>query len=110
MKSAISFVCLTLLIIGMPGTSSSELDDAQLRLLQQYELPLRWDNVDKSPLWVSGMAPSYSVKHRMSTITLKPGSCVNVMLPAYEILRIMNADGALPPGSVEVSASQGTGT
>lgn len=109
MKSAISFVCLTLLIIGMPGTSSSELDDAQLRLLQQYELPLRWDNVDKSPLWVSGMAPSYSVKHRMSTITLKPGSCVNVMLPAYEILRIMNPDGALPPGSVEVSASQGTG-
>ena len=109
MKSAVSILCLLLLLVGMPGTSSSDLDDVQLKLLQQYELPLRWDNVDKAPLWVCGTAPSYSFKHGMSIITLKPGSFVDVALPAYEILRIMNPEGALPPGSVEVSASQGNG-
>ena len=109
MKSSVSILFLLLLLVGMPGTSSSDLDDVQLKLLQQYELPLRWDNVDKAPLWVCGTAPSYSFKHGMSIITLKPGSFVDVALPAYEILRIMNPEGALPPGSVEVSASQGNG-
>lgn len=109
MKSAASLLCLLLLLVGMPGTSSSDLDDVQLKLLQQYDLPLRWDNVVKAPLWVSGAEPYFSVKLRMHIIMLKPGSCVNVMLPAYEILRILNPYGPLPPGSVEVSASQGTG-
>ncbi len=109
MKRAVSILWLLLLVAGNSGIGLADLDDAQLLLLQQYEQPLRWDNVDRDPVWVSGVKPSYSFRHAMSTVTLKPGSCVNVMLPEYEMLRILNPDGVLAPGSVEVSASNGTG-
>ena len=86
----------------------ADLDDVQLRLLKQFGQPLRWDNVTGCPEWVGGSRPYYSRYHGMSLVRLEPGHSIIVKVRAYEMVRVLNPNGPIAPGSLEMALSQGT--
>ncbi|MBM3302254.1 MAG: hypothetical protein FJY85_20165, partial [Deltaproteobacteria bacterium] len=87
---------------------SADVDDVQLRLLEQFGQPLRWDNVTGCPEWVGGAKPYYSRVHRMHVVRLEPGHSVIVKVRAYEMVRVLNPNGPIAPGCLEMALSQGT--
>lgn len=94
---------LTLLIAGIfpagAGAASMAPDDIQLKLLRQFELPLRWDQVQaRRPYWLGGAWPP---DHQ---------SMAMIRVPAGESLRIVAARGQLVADDVEIFLSNGSGS
>jgi hypothetical protein len=86
----------------------ADIDDVQLRLLDQFKQPLRWDNVTGCPEWVGGTKPYYSRVHGMHVVRLEPGHSVIVKVRSHEMVRVLNPNGPLTVGSLELALSQGT--
>ncbi|KTD21687.1 hypothetical protein [Legionella londiniensis] len=101
------------LLLGILFLSSStvfsELDNVQALLLKAYQTPLRWDNIESTPYWISGEKPVYSLQLNQHIIRLKPGQFVKVLVPEGSVLRIMSRCPFLDKKELEVSASNGTG-
>ncbi len=96
-------------VLFVPVLCRGELDEVRLRLLKQFDLPLRWDNVVDCPLWVSGQKPSYCRKSGMYVVRLNPGAFVSVQVLPYQMVRIFDPKGPIAPGQLEISLSQGAG-
>ncbi|MES2354535.1 MAG: hypothetical protein V4568_09040 [Pseudomonadota bacterium] len=93
----------------------AQIDEIQARLLKQYELPLRWDNVaPRAPYWERGSRPDWRRDIGLHVIHLAPGESVTVRVPATETLRVRQPyispprdTDTSPPFSI--SLSNGTG-
>ncbi|MEW6713483.1 MAG: hypothetical protein AB1306_00125 [Nitrospirota bacterium] len=108
LKSAI--FCLTILcLILVPLGSIAKLDDLQLRLLKQYDLPLRWDNIEGPPQWVSGKKLSYNYDAGLHMAELKPGEFVTFRVPSGETARIYNPECEFSIDDIELAVSNGSG-
>lgn len=105
-RRAIGAVVLAL--IASAGVCG-ETDVMQLRLLEPYSMPLRWDNVEDEPYWVNGVSPHDNRDWNMETVTLSPNRWVTVLLPAYQTLRLFRPDQKLDAGTIEVYSSAGSG-
>ena len=92
-----------------PPSGFAELDWVQLKLLRQYPLPLRWDNVKSCPEWVSGTRPSWHLGEGMDRVTLEPGQEVSVLIPPYERLRLTVPENEIHREDLEISLSRGAG-
>mgnify|MGYP001766192800 FL=1 len=110
------WVLLALLVGELAGAGP---DQVQIAMLGRYPLPLRWDNVAGTPLWVAGAKP-FSMpgghvqdpdRHetRMHRVRLSPGESVTVWVPASEGLRIYRPEARLAPGDLEIAVSNGSG-
>ncbi|MBK8816249.1 MAG: hypothetical protein IPN42_12475 [Methylococcaceae bacterium] len=91
------------------STVYAGIDPMQLRLLEPYSMPLRWDNIEDEPFWISGIKPEYNDDWEMETIRLAPNRQLTVFLPAYETLRFYHPRQALDAKSFDVYSSDGTG-
>lgn len=97
-----------LALIGIDA--GAQVDAVQLRLLSQFELPLRWDNVEPGRrYWEHGAVPTWRAAAGLHAIRLEPGQSVTVRLPAGETLRLHRLDDTLDLGAVSVSLGSGTG-
>lgn len=80
-----------------------------LDFLNRYQRPLRWDNVEGSPVWLSGAEPQYSFNHKYHIIILQPGDDVTIRLPAHAMARIIDPAEVLKQTTLEASISRGNG-
>ncbi|GGI88134.1 hypothetical protein [Legionella impletisoli] len=86
-----------------------ELDNLQSVLLSAYETPLRWDNIEGPPAWVSGTKPIYSPKLGMHLVTLHPGQSVKVRVSEQSRLRVFSPCQSLSNSDLAVDTSNGSG-
>ncbi|AKU10099.1 hypothetical protein AzCIB_0194 [Azoarcus sp. CIB] len=99
----------------LAGGSAAQVDEVQLRLLTQFELPLRWDNVEAGrPYWTRGVQPAWRGTEGLHAVRLAPGESVTVRVPAGESLRVRALDDAAKLALTAVEAltvafSNGTG-
>lgn len=98
-----------LVILVIPTTSSAELDAVQLRLLEQYDTPLRWDNVEPGPYHLGGVLPQQSDPLTFHTICLKPGQSTCVLVPPLSMVRIESVKGTIRPSDLVVWLDNGSG-
>lgn len=104
---------LTALALGssllQPIPAWSEADALQLGLLEQYRLPLRWDNVEGEPLWLKGQPPQHSYAQGIHLILLDPGQSTSLRLPRGEYLRLHDPEKPLAENALDISLSDGSG-
>ncbi|MGH8567362.1 MAG: hypothetical protein ACREXU_04920, partial [Gammaproteobacteria bacterium] len=100
---------LGLLQFGASPCSRAALDDVQAGLLEQYQLPLRWDNVERPPSWAAGQEPGFRPGLGIHVVRLGSGDETTVRLPRGQWLRLCRPDGPLAPEEVRVAFSSGTG-
>ncbi len=98
-----------LIIVGIPNISSAELDEVQVRLLQQYDTPLRWDNVEPGGFHLGGVEPVRHVRLPFHTICLQPGQSTLVLVPPLSMIRIAAIKGCITPRDIEVWLDNGSG-
>jgi hypothetical protein len=103
------FLLIILCLILVPYGSIAKLDDLQLRLLKQYDLPLRWDNIEGAPQWISGKKPSYDRGAGFHIVELKPGEFMTFRVPVGETARIYNPECEFKNDDIELSVSNGSG-
>lgn len=97
-------------LLAAPGPTAAQVDDIQLKLLRQFPLPLRWDNVEDSPLYrVGGERPARRAGTLWQVTRLAPKQTLVLRIPAGEMLRLVSPDRALVPADVIVRLSQGSG-
>lgn len=89
--------------------SIAKLDDLQLRLLKQYDLPLRWDNIEGPPQWITGKKLSYNRDTGLHMAKLEPGEFVTFRVPVGEKARIYNPECEFSDDDIELSVSNGSG-
>lgn len=90
--------------------AEAQVDPLQLRLLTQFEQPLRWDNVEPGgPYWEKSAQPTWRKDRSYHAIRLEPGQRVLVKVPPWETLRLHDPSGAALPEELSVSLSSGTG-
>ena len=107
MKRVYSILPLILSLCLSGGLRAQDSVEDVLR--RDYTLPLRWDNVQGAPAWISGEKPGYNILRRCSEVELAPGQGVCVRIPAYEMLRIVCDKDQLPPDGLEIALSTGSG-
>ncbi len=88
---------------------AAELDDVNLRLLEQYDTPLRWDNVEGPPRWISGAPLSFEAGDRLHVANLGPGQSVYLKLPPFSMLRVVTPRQKLRLDDIEIWLSDGSG-
>ena len=98
-----------ILLAGVLPARTAELDEVQSHLLQQYQLPLRWENIEHAPEWVSGVKPHYSLGAGMHIVRLNPGAEVTFRVPPEAAVRLLSPHGTLDPSDVDVWLSDGSG-
>lgn len=88
----------------------AQVDALQLRLLTQFELPLRWDNVEPDkPYWIKGIKPRWYQKHGFHAVHLEPGESLTLQIPAGESLRLHGLDAPPLFQGLQVWLSNGSG-
>ncbi|WP_133130603.1 hypothetical protein [Legionella yabuuchiae] len=107
-KAIVLGVCL-LCGLFFSKAAFSELDNLQSVLLSTYQTPLRWDNIEGPPEWVSGAKPSYSPALGMHLITLHPGQSVKVRINEQSRLRVTSPCQLLSNSELAVDTSNGSG-
>jgi len=100
------FLMLFASVSLLHGNSSDSVEDS---LRQSYELPLRWDNIEGRPGWISGKEPELNFWRRLHEVELAPGEHTCVRISGDELLRVYRAGGALSSGDVEIALSTGSG-
>lgn len=85
------------------------LDEVQVRMLQSYTLPLRWDNVERAPQWVNGVQTAYRSDQGLHVVRLAPGEAVTLRVAGGQQVRVWRVDGTLGPADLEMDFSAGSG-
>ena len=106
MRASLVFL-LSMFMAGM--ARSATVDEVELALRGAYAWPLRWDNVESRPRWLSGAEPRYDAGWRMHRLELAPGAESVVRLPAASALRLLARERALTQEDVEVLIEGGSG-
>lgn len=108
-RSRLLFGLLLALLVQAPVPAPAALDGVQQELLRQYQLPLRWDNVEGGAEWVAGTSPRYQRAQGLHLVRLTPGASLTLRIPAGEQLRLQRPDGALAAEQLEVALANGSG-
>jgi len=103
----ISILIITLLLI--PLKASALLDDTGLRLKEQFNIPLRWDNVEDREPWLDGVRPALNKELGFHTVRLGCGEYVTIRLYNGESLRIYNPHEEFRGDEIDVYLSNGSG-
>lgn len=101
--------CCLILGLAFITPAQARLDAMQLRLLEPYQQDLRWDNIESAPEWLNGVKPFYNRNWQMHSVRLQANQQVNLLLPAYESLRLYHPSQTLTPEALDVYASNGSG-
>lgn len=108
--------CLAAGLALLAGNTAAQVDEVQLRLLKQFELPLRWDNVGADrPWWVFGVRPAWHGGQGLHVVRLEPGQSVTLRVAAHESVRVHAVDDvgqrvlAAAASPLSVAFSNGTG-
>ena len=106
MKEMTNPIAVALLIfsIGLPGVLSGQDSVEEWHRLNR-EMPLRWENIEDSPEWVSGEKPRRALLGGKHEVVLAPGQHICVRIPPTELLRMVGAK----LGEVDIALSTGTG-
>jgi hypothetical protein len=80
-----------------------------MEFLDHYQRPLQWDNVEGSPVWISGIAPKYSFKHHYHVVTLQPGDTVIIRIKPHAMIRLFNPVKILDEKTLAAFSSYGNG-
>ncbi len=80
-----------------------------MEFLDRYHIPLRWDNVEGAPVWISGAEPHYNSDHRCHIFTLHPGDEVTIRVPAQALVRLFDPVKVLSRTSLKAFVSRGNG-
>ena len=99
------------LIIWMvcPAIVNAAYDDVQYRLQQAFETPLRWDNIEGKPEWVSGKPPRFHFFKGLHFVTLQPGENTVLLVPQGAHLRLYHPDHRLSKDDLDIQYSNGSG-
>lgn len=93
----------------VPAAAGLGIDELQLRLDAGREPPLRWDNIEGPPQWMSGAPPRQVREAGMHLIRLEPGSAVTVRLESRSMLRVRSPFAPVATEDLELSVSDGSG-
>ncbi len=96
------------ILLGVCRGSAGTLDPLQSWERLRYQLPRRWDNVERPPVWVAGRPARYASRHGLHAVELPPGEAVTVALRPGAALRVKSLDGHVAADGIEVSVSDGT--
>ena len=88
---------------------SAQVDEPQLAVLDEYETPYRWENVEGAPVWLEGQTPHRVWRSGLHVIELEPGEFATVRLPAGGVLRAYRLDDVWRPDEVQFFRSDGQG-
>ena len=91
-----------LFLFFLPPIVRAELDAVQLRLLEQFDTPLRWDNVNGAPHYFSGVKPKYHVRLQRHTVCVEPGQQTSILVSPLSVVRIEGVARYLTRDDVEV--------
>jgi len=83
----------------------SSWDQLQLELLREYSTPLRWDNVEGPPQWISGPKPHRGLGGKVHGISLAPGQEVTLCADQRTWLRLVGQGHTLRQDDLEISVS-----
>lgn len=100
---------LAVLTATLSLQAGAALDEVQVRMLRPYAMPLRWDNVERAPQWVSGVVPGYRSEQGLHSVRLAPGESVTVRVSRGEQVRVWRPDGTLGSVDLEMEFSTGSG-
>lgn len=89
--------------------AASELDAVRLERESAVEQPLAWENVEGAPVWVTGVPPTWSLRHRLHLVKLSSNTCTVVCLPPGEAVRVMAVDGTISNTDIAIWSSDGSG-
>ncbi len=103
MLIAMALVCL------LPSQGHTALDAMQSRLLQQVDVPWRWDNIERGPLWVRGPQPVYHRVWGMHAVSLAPAQTVTLHFPHGRTLRLYHPVRRLARTDLDIAVSNGSG-
>ena len=84
------FVSALIVLIANP-LAAQEMDVTHQHLSLHSELV--WQNVRDDRQLVDGAKPSYSIKHQLSVVCLKPGESIEFLVPENELVRALLCEG-----------------
>jgi hypothetical protein len=91
----------------------AQVDDIQLKLARQLEMPVRWDNVEGGrPYWLGGIQPQTLPNRAWHAAPLAPGKQIAIRVPPGERIRIVRTDGqpfSNAPADLILRLSNGSG-
>jgi hypothetical protein len=79
-----------------------------MRLLEQYSLPLRWDNLISGSEWKGGTQPRFQSSLRLHTLRLRLGKPAWFQTPPAAVLRLRQPHRPPDPAEFNVSISIGS--
>jgi hypothetical protein len=97
------------LLLSLCSFSMAEVDRVERRLIEQLNVPLRWDNVEGPPYWVDGVKPVRKTHLGLHVIPLPPNNQCTLRVPPRVTVRIEAIEAALNPQEVELWIDNGTG-
>lgn len=106
---------LLTLSVALPLYVEAEVDVVQSKMVKPYVVPLRWDNVERTPEWftapewLSGERPVLKKGSKLHVVRLAPNKWVEVRVKASEMLRILGVEQPLDAQNLRVLVSNGTG-
>ena len=73
----IKLLCFFLAVFLTAAAALAEVDLLFLEQLEKTNQPLRWENIEAEPEWISGIKPKYDLWEQLHIIQLKPGKAVS---------------------------------
>ncbi|MCB1984069.1 MAG: hypothetical protein KDF49_01415 [Nitrosomonas sp.] len=95
--------------IACYGSAYAELDEVNYQLQQEFDIPLRWDNIEGKPEWVAGKSPKFHFFSGLHFVTLKPGEHTTIHVPQGAYLRLHHPKRRLSVNDFNIQFSNGSG-
>ena len=97
-------------LIVLPALSLvAQVDDLHSRMLKDFQVPLRWDNVEKLPSWCLEPGVQREKHAGLRCFVLKPGQSIFVSLRASSYLRVKALGSSSGLKDLEVGVTDGSG-
>ncbi len=104
----VSIVLLLTVARGWVPCFGQELDETRERRVP-LKAELVWENLTRSRGYLRGSKPKHSIRYRKSVVTLEPGQCTDLLVPAHELVRVAICDQLTDIQGVEIWTSNGSG-
>lgn len=97
-------------LIVLPAlTLAAQVDDLHSRMLKDFQVPIRWDNVEKLPSWCLDQEVRTEKHASLRIFVLKPGRSLYVSLRASSYLRVKAFGATSGLQDLEVGVTDGSG-
>ena len=109
------YVVVYLMVILLSGlnfflpVAEAQLDKLQINSLQKYDMPLRWDNIEKAPDWEHAASLCFIRKNGIHYVRLAPDESITIKLEPWSILRVYCPEQKLGLHDLKTSYSNGSG-